>query len=68
MQEAIREANIRAIIQCLSTSIEECTRFYHSLPEPKICIVKPNESAGSDSIYKCNSLDEVLMAFNNIHL
>ena len=68
MQEAIRAAGIRAIMQQLCSSIEECAAFYNSLPEPQICIVKPNESAGSDSIFKCSSLDEVLNAFSSIHL
>ena len=68
MQEAIRGAGIRAIMQSLCMSVEDCRDFFNALPEPKICIVKPNESAGSDSIHKCTCVEEVLNAFSSIHL
>ena len=32
-----------------------------------LVVVKPNESAGSDSIYKCSTVNEVIDAFKSIH-
>ena len=31
------------------------------------CVVKPNESAGTDSVFLCNTPEEVLTAFTAIH-
>lgn len=31
------------------------------------CVVKPNESAGSDSVYLCNNCAEAITAFAYIH-
>ena len=32
-----------------------------------LVVVKPNESAGSDSIFKCSTVNEVIDAFKAIH-
>ena len=42
-----------------------CLYFFSS--EPRVCIIKPNESAGSDSIYKCTTSDQLLGAFEKIN-
>jgi biotin carboxylase len=31
------------------------------------CVVKPNESAGTDSVFLCTTVDEALRAFRAIH-
>jgi hypothetical protein len=31
------------------------------------CVVKPNESAGTDSVFLCQNVDEAIVAFNRIH-
>ena len=63
MQEAVRAAGVRAVLQRLCVSPAEVEAFYNSLPEPRICVVKPNESAGSDSVYLCKSQEEAQSAF-----
>lgn len=67
MQESVRKAGLRAMHQKLCSSEQDIVDFYAALPEPKICVVKPNESAGSDSIFKCSSVQEAVKAFNSIH-
>ena len=66
MQEAIRNAGVRAIKQQLCNSEAEVKTFYASLGNDAVCVLKPNESAGSDSVYKCANLNECLDAFNHI--
>jgi len=74
MQEAIRERGIRAIGQKLCRSEQEVEEFIRALPTP-LCVVKPNESAGTDSVYLCRgkegNLDtviaEAIEAFRNVH-
>lgn len=67
MQETVRKAGIRGVAQRLCKSKEDCVEFFKSLPAPQICIVKPNESAGSDHVYKCSTVDEMVSAFMDIH-
>mmetsp|Transcript_8797 Transcript_8797/g.13163 ORF Transcript_8797/g.13163 Transcript_8797/m.13163 type:complete len:979 (-) Transcript_8797:119-3055(-) len=72
MQNAVRDAGLRAVTQALCRSEEDVRLFWASLVaaagggEAK-CVVKPNESAGTDSVYLCQSLVETLTAFNSIH-
>ena len=66
MQECIRAAGIRAIKQDLCRSEEEVSTFYQTL-DNALCVVKPNESAGSDSVYKCGDKEQALKAFLSIH-
>ena len=77
MQEAIRAKGIRAVGQKLCRTEQEVSEFLKSLPSP-ICVVKPNESAGTDSVFLCRGksgkegdfdsvLKEALVGFNAIH-
>ncbi|OQR85326.1 hypothetical protein ACHHYP_11933 [Achlya hypogyna] len=68
MGEKIRAAGLRAVKQCSATTWPEIVDFIeHDLkPEPFEVIVKPVESAGSDDVTLCRSLDEVKAAFGNI--
>eukprot|EP01038_Epipyxis_sp_PR26KG_P011809 gene11809-15803_t len=73
MQELIRSAGIRAIQQQLCRSEQEVTNFFNNslltppAPLKKRCVVKPNESAGTDSVYLCDSLEDAIKAFHAIH-
>jgi len=70
MQECIRSKGIRAITQKLCRSEAEVGEFVASLEaagrECKL-VVKPNESAGTDSVFLCNSVAEACSAFLQIH-
>jgi len=66
MQEVVRAAGVRAVKQSLATNESEVAAFFATLPAPVKCVIKPNESAGSDSIFLCDSLDEALHAFKSI--
>lgn len=68
MQETIRNKGVRAIQQKLCRSEEEVRSFYSSLQgsSPK-CVVKPNESAGTDSVYLCSNEEDSVGAFLHIH-
>ena len=67
MQETIRSQGLRAIHQQLCRGEADVRAFYSTLPgsEPR-CVVKPNMSAGSDSVFLCHSLDDTLRAFRAI--
>ena len=71
MQECISQQNIRSIKQQLCQTKQQITLFYQSLiqytntPQP-VCVVKPNMSAGTDNVWKCSCLMEVLNAFDII--
>lgn len=71
MHEAVAEKGIRSIKQRLCRSEEGVREFAEELKALNngslLCVVKPNESAGSDSVYKCASIQEMLEAFNLIH-
>lgn len=73
MQEAIRAKGVRAVGQKLCRSEDEVRSFILSLPTP-LCVVKPNESAGSDHVYLCRGsgsaesvILEAMTAFKQIH-
>lgn len=71
MQEMVRSAGVRAIMQQLCRSREQVVSFFNSLPPASPgrgrCVVKPNSSAGTDSVYLCSTQDEALTAFEAIH-
>jgi biotin carboxylase len=67
MHEEVRKAGLRHAKQALCHNEEDVRLFFSSLPEPKACVVKPNESAGSDLVTKCKTLEEALAAFASIH-
>ena len=64
MQEEIRKKGVRAVTQKLAKTEEEVKGFCAELAAiskgaPFKCVVKPNESAGTDSVFLCNSPAEV---------
>jgi len=68
MGEAIRQAGIRAVKQLYATDWAQVETFLAEWnPTPFIVVVKPLESAGSDDVYKCTSVEEVRTAFTTIH-
>lgn len=76
MQETVKAAGVRSIAQQLCLNIREVEDFYNSLTALRTaastctgtaCVVKPNMSAGSDSVYLCNSLEECRSAFELIN-
>ena len=53
-------------------SEQEVRDFWVSLVKangggPAKCVVKPNESAGSDGVFLCETEEQALTAFNNVH-
>ena len=69
MQEVVRTYGLRAIRQKLCYSELEVSEFITSLAQIQIskCVLKPNESAGSDNVILCSSEQEAKIAFNTIH-
>jgi biotin carboxylase len=71
MQEAVAERGLRSIKQKLCRTEDQCRAFAKELMAANggslLCVVKPNESAGSDSVYKCDSEEDMLAAFRKIH-
>jgi len=67
MQEGIRSCGLRAVKQRLCRSEVDVREFLATLPLPLKCVVKPNESAGSDSVYLCDTADKALEAFLSIN-
>lgn len=74
MGEVVRSAGLRAVAQVQATKWSQVEKFIAEELEPvfKInggnfkVIVKPVESAGSDDVMLCHSMDEVKAAFGNI--
>lgn len=72
MQEVVRKAGVRAAVQELCRSESEVIAFAEKLTaqlrgQPFKCVVKPNESAGSDSIFLCESKEDAINAYHAIH-
>lgn len=67
MQERIRSVGMRAVKQKLCRSKAEVETFLATLPSPIKCVLKPNESAGTDSVFLCDSHEEAMGAFSKIH-
>ena len=65
MQETVRKAGLRSIKQKYCMSTADLVVFWESLGGSR-CVLKPNSSAGSDSVYLCESLVQAQTAFNNI--
>lgn len=55
-QELARAAGLRAVRQASGTSLEQVREFLQTEPYP--LIVKPLDSAGSDGVKLCKTLDE----------
>eukprot|EP01034_Spumella_vulgaris_P030712 gene30712-37969_t len=69
MGERIRSSGIRAVKQILATSWEQAHAWLTEWnPTPFKIVVKPVESAGSDGVTLCNSLDDVKAAFEKLYL
>lgn len=63
----VRSHGVRAVRQMLARSWEDCEAFLLDWdPDPFKAVVKPLESAGSDDVYLCNSLEDVKEAFSII--
>ena len=67
MHEALRKTGLRYAKHSLCYTEEDIRNFFVTLSEPKICVVKPNESAGSDTVTKCITVEQALAAFVSIH-
>ena len=68
MGETVREANVRAVKQRLCSSLDEVEEFLGDFStDPFSAVVKPVASAGSDSVYLCDSKEEATQAFSKIH-
>ncbi|KAJ0396481.1 hypothetical protein P43SY_004323 [Pythium insidiosum] len=68
MGEKIRNAGLRAVKQRSVTKWSQIVDFIENelRPSPFQVIVKPVESAGSDDVSLCTSMEEVKRAFGNI--
>eukprot|EP00600_Ochromonadales_sp_CCMP1393_P003118 CAMPEP_0174978690 /NCGR_PEP_ID=MMETSP0004_2-20121128/14353_1 /TAXON_ID=420556 /ORGANISM="Ochromonas sp., Strain CCMP1393" /LENGTH=988 /DNA_ID=CAMNT_0016230109 /DNA_START=105 /DNA_END=3071 /DNA_ORIENTATION=+ len=73
MQEVLREqGKIRVVSQKLCRSVSEVEAFVAQLQASSPtksckCVIKPNESAGTDSVFLCETLADALEAFHAIH-
>uniref|UniRef100_M4BST9 ATP-grasp domain-containing protein n=1 Tax=Hyaloperonospora arabidopsidis (strain Emoy2) TaxID=559515 RepID=M4BST9_HYAAE len=74
MGEKVRAAGLRAVAQVQATKWSQVEAFVNEELTPRLeaderafqVIVKPVESAGSDDVMLCCSMDEVRTAFGNI--
>jgi len=57
--EAVRAAGQRAVRQVLAKSVYEACAFVTDFPQPFRAIVKPVESAGSEDVHLCHSVEDV---------
>ena len=64
MQEAIRAAGIRAVEQTIVNKLEPLLEWVQSNGLP--VVLKPEESAGTDGVYICESEEQVVKAFKQI--
>merc|ERR1712178_613197 len=55
-QDLVRAAGLRSVRQAGGTNLVDVREFLHSEPMP--VVVKPVESAGSDGVKLCNSIEE----------
>jgi biotin carboxylase len=67
MGETVRKSGTRAVKQLLATTWAEIDQFISEWrPDPFKVVIKPMESAGSDDVTLCGSLEELQQAFGNI--
>lgn len=67
MGETVRKAGIRAVKQLQSQDWDSIREFISEWkPDPFRVIVKPMDSAGSEDVTLCHSIDEVKAAFSRI--
>ena len=73
MGETVRNAGVRAVKQAVCKSVEEMVVFLDTLRIPGTnsnelkCVVKPVQSAGTDDVFLCQSVDEAVTAFQRIY-
>jgi len=68
MGETVRAAGVRAVRQTKATEWVQIEQFLADWnPDPFVAIVKPIQSAGSDDVFKCQSVEEVRTAFEKIN-
>ena len=68
MGETIRKAGVRAVKQTIASDWEQAKEFLREWnPDPYKVIVKPNQSAGSDDVFLCNSEEDVKRGFDKIN-
>lgn len=72
MGEKVRSAGVRAVKQQLCTTLSEVREFLDTLIDrsganrPLKSVVKPVQSAGTDDVFLCTSLEEAELAFQRI--
>ncbi len=67
MGETVRNAGNRAVKQLRSSSWDEVCQYISEWnPQPFRVVVKPVDSAGSDDVTLCKSMEEVKVAFHYI--
>ena len=67
MQEAVRRSGLRAVKQYLCRNEDDVIEFFQSLGVEAKCVIKPNMSAGSDCVFKCNNVNEAIAGFQEIN-
>ena len=68
MGETVRSAGVRAVQQTKATQWADVEAFLGEWnPDPFVVVVKPIQSAGSDDVFKCTSVEEVRAAFDKIN-
>ena len=71
MGEKVRNAGVRAVLQATCSSEDQLEAFLTKLfidSGTKKSVVKPVQSAGSDDVFLCNSLEEAKDAFGRIYM
>lgn len=69
MQEIVRKSGTRAIKQTLCSTEQDVLSFVKELKSHSSgkCVIKPNESAGTDSVHLCATEAEAIKAFHAVH-
>lgn len=60
---------VRAVKQEICSNVEQMVAFLEDIKDEDgnlRCVVKPVQSAGTDDVFLCQSLDEAIVAFNRI--
>jgi len=65
MQERMRECGLRAIKQTVARSVDEIKEFVEG-ENLRNWIIKPRRDAGSNGVYKCESMEQARQAFEKI--
>lgn len=68
MGEKVRQAGVRAVRQAKANTWAEIKAFINKEwgNTPLLCVIKPCESAGSDGVYKCESIQDLEAKFKLI--